>query len=125
MNEDPLAPVNRCVEDQNADFYPVPVEQISKDAKGREVLPRRRGGYLTRQEFVALYDAAGQVLHMRNPFSTRDPLETIQYTELEYANRIQNLLSRHVTRMVDGKTAWIVNVPGSGPVKMLPAKVEV
>jgi len=70
-------------------------------------------------------DAAGQVLHMRNPFSTRDPLETIQYTELEYANRIQNLLSRHVTRMVDGKTAWIVNVPGSGPVKMLPAKVEV
>ena len=74
-----------CVERENVDFYPVPVAQIKTDVKGRGMLPKRRGGYLTRKDFEMLLDAAGQVLHMRNPFSTKDPLATIHYTELEYA----------------------------------------
>jgi hypothetical protein len=61
---------------------------------------------------------------MRNPFSTKDPVTKIAYTELDYAMRIQKLMSRHLIRMVNGDVRWIVTVPEKGNVQMIPTKME-
>jgi hypothetical protein len=110
----------RDVEKLNPDFYPQPVELRSAEA-GRARFVNRADGYLTRSDFKRLYDVAGDVLHMRNPFSQREPVTKIDYTFLQYAMRIQRLVSRHTIRLVDGKTWWIVTVPQSGDVQMFMA----
>ena len=42
----------------------------------------------------------------------------IDYCIDDYALRIQQLLSRHTIRMMDGRVTWLVTVPGKGNVDM-------
>ncbi len=78
----------KAVKTLNAEFYPIPLQ---------------------------LYDVCGDILHMRNPFSTRDPTTNIGYSVDEWVARIERLLAWHSVQLLDGQR-WLCQIPDEGPV---------
>jgi hypothetical protein len=104
----------------NPDFFPVPLDAPVPLDTGVKHFPRPVDGFLTKDEFVTLYDASSAVIHSRNPFSTKDPVIQIGYSVEEWVLRIQKLLGWHLMHLVDGDK-WVVNIPQDGPVQVYPA----
>jgi len=55
----------------NLDFYPTPVEGPQLQPSGVKLFTGVRDGFLTKDDFVVLYDKAGDILHARNPFTSK------------------------------------------------------
>ena len=59
------------LEKANSEFYPVPTKQVQV-AENFFDTPAVQTGYLTKEEFVALYGRCSDVLHAENPFSRNE-----------------------------------------------------
>lgn len=105
-----------CIEKLNPDFYPLPVEPPKVLDNGVKHLDLVPDGFLTRSEFVTLYEKSSEILHSRNPFTTKDPVVKLGYNTKEWVSRIKRLLKLHVTHLVDG-SVWIIDIPNEGPVR--------
>jgi len=105
----------RDLEKVNPDFYPVSLQLPIQKPDGVKHLPLTADGFLTKDEFVSLYDKCGKALHARNPFST-EAIPQSEYTVEQWVARIQILLRLHLVRLVNGDK-WIVNIPNSGKIE--------
>lgn len=83
---------------------------------GHKFFDRIADGYLTKEDFVSLYDGSAEVLHSRNPYSPGDPTINVKYTVDEWSRRIKALLSWHFVQLVDVQGVWLVQVPNQGPI---------
>jgi hypothetical protein len=104
----------------NPDFYPVPLGEPRAEGSGLWHFPPPQPGWLTRDQFAALYDLASDVLHMRNPFSPRDPGVNMIHPMHEWVRQVQRLISVHMLHLVDGGK-WVVKIPREGPIQLFPA----
>lgn len=100
----------------NPEFYPLPVQPPQLQADGTKHFGAV-DSFLTKDDFVSLYDVASTFLHVGNPFGNADPVIKMRYNVKQWLERIQALLKLHVVRLVDGNL-WIVEIPVQGPVKM-------
>lgn len=66
----------RNLEAINPDFYPKPL-QVRKDESGTISFDYVASGYLTRDDFVELYQQTSAVLHVPDPFATAAELRTM------------------------------------------------
>lgn len=95
------------------DFYPKPLEP-PKIANG---IPRKihfeflDSGYLTRDEFVELYDHCSKVLHSPNPFAK---IEVVNFRipVIEWVQKIRSLLSFHLFRLSGLPQLWVGELQG-------------
>jgi hypothetical protein len=110
-----------CIEKLNPDFYPVPVLPPADRPDGTKSLTFVQEGFLTREEFEQLYDICGDILHMRNPFSDKDPVLQIGHGVEVWVQKIQRLLATHLIHLVDESKKWVVVIPPAGPVKVFEA----
>jgi len=108
------------IEKINPDFYPMPVNAPQEIAPGRKHFSRPDSGFMTKDEFIALYQVASEVLHTRNPFTSKDPTINIKYSAPDWVARIQRLLAWHRVRLASG-TMWVVCIPDKGKVELWPA----
>jgi hypothetical protein len=104
----------------NPEFYPLPMQAPVEIAPGHKHSEPVLDGFMTKPEFVDLYQISSEVLHTRNPYKEGDPAIQAKYTIDEWIARIQKLLSWHRAQLLDG-SIWIVNIPGEGPVQTWPA----
>jgi hypothetical protein len=68
----------------NPTFYPISLKAPQELAPGRKHFDRLEDGYLTKEDFVLLYDKCAEVLHSRNPYSPEDPAIDIHYKAEEW-----------------------------------------
>jgi hypothetical protein len=114
------------LEKVNANFYPEPLEppkQLATESPGGTRhfhFDRPSSGFMTRDEFVQLYDSSADVLHIRNPFKSGDPTIRIGYSVDQWVARVQRLLAWHLMHLTDGGV-WVVKIPDEGDVQAWPA----
>jgi hypothetical protein len=104
----------------NPDFYPDPYDPPQETAPGVKHFPKPSDSYMTKSDFVILYNAASAFLHVRNPFTAKASPIDILYPVQEWVVRIRRLLLWHVMHLVSGDK-WVVNVPLTGAVQAWPA----
>jgi hypothetical protein len=104
------------LEKVNAEFYPVALEPFIPSADGVKHFPRAADGFMTKEEFVTLYNTCGKLLHARNPFSPEDPVVQIGYNVEQWVSRIQKLLAVHVITLVNGDR-WVIVIPAEGKIQ--------
>ncbi len=106
----------RDLEEMNPDFYPVPVKQsrVQPDGVKHHELVEE---FLTKDDFVSLYDRANEELHVWNPFRMDEPVLLMAFSVVKWSSRIQSLLALHFMRLGDGNI-WIVQVPEHGEIGM-------
>ena len=104
----------------NPNFYPVPLPAPLEIAPGNKYLGEPlTDGFLTREDFILLYDRSSEALHTRNPYKEGDDTIQIKYTVQEWIARFQRLLSWHYATLLTGDV-WLVNIPCEGDVRVYP-----
>ncbi len=110
----------RVIEQANPEFYPVPTKDGPRDEQGVIQIVDKKGDFLTQEKFVTLYNACGEILHTRNPFSSRPAvrLDTKEACQRQikaagrWENRIIRLLTHHRFKVKDDETLYIAHTVG-------------
>jgi hypothetical protein len=110
-----------AIEKLNPVFYPVPMSDPVLRADGTKHLVPRRDGFLTRDEFVVLYDNCSEFLHTRNPFTTKEPVVRMPYSCKQWVSRIRELLALHLVHLPNGNK-WIVEARSDAPARLSSAQ---
>ena len=63
----------------NPNFYPIPLKPPQETAPGHKFFDRILDGFLTKNDFVILYDGIAEVLHCGNPYAPGDPTINVKY----------------------------------------------
>jgi hypothetical protein len=100
-------------------FYPVPIRPPITQADGTKHFDRIDDGFLTRKDFVFLYDKCSEVIHTRNPYSSQELRIDFVCSVEEWLNKIQILLKLHMVQLVDINVLWLVSMhePSDGKVR--------
>lgn len=106
----------------HGEFYPTPI-RIERDGADTVKLHRIMNEYLTKDEFVFLFDKCSDALHEWNPYRTDPRVLNLEKPVQEWVNRIRRLLDWHVVHLFGGGGVWIVqfNDPSAGAVRAYPA----
>jgi len=104
------------LEKVNPEFYPVALGPCKTKPDGVKHFPLCSEGFMTKEEFVVLYDKCGKILHARNPFNSGVPIISLHYSTKEWVSRIQKLLACHLIRLVNDDK-WIIVIPDEGKIQ--------
>lgn len=89
----------------NPDFYPKPIKRVPKENTYDELVNVTEG-YLTKDEFVNIYERCGGMMHARNPFAsqrTQKDLQELMQLFPVWLSKICVLLSQHEIKLYGGK----------------------
>ncbi len=95
----------------NPDFYPKPVLEVPSKIPGVVNELKDRGpDYLTKDDFQAVYDECGAIMHSRNPYG--QPLDYARYQRqlLLWQGRIMNLLNSHQIHLVNTPEFYLIHM---------------
>jgi hypothetical protein len=112
----------------NPDFYPKPTIQIEREVDGKKIfdLQPLNEGYLTKDEFLEVYEKCGGMLHAENPFGHKRDIKKLHAEFPIWLNKIIKLLNHHNIMLVDGETMVIGLMHGAkdGQVQATEFKVD-
>ena len=92
----------------NPDFYPKPIGVIAEpDENGVKTFDYLEDGYLTKEDFVFLYDKCGKALHTLNPYNENSVID-LKISVHDWVQKIIKLLYLHQVRLVDDSETFIV-----------------
>lgn len=92
----------------NPDFYPKPLGVISEpDERGVKNIDYLEEGFLTKENFVFLYDKCGKALHTLNPYSDSNVID-LKLSVHEWVDKIIKLLFMHQVKLIDDSETFVV-----------------
>jgi hypothetical protein len=97
------------------DFYPKPLLRpaVTEGEPRRLHFDFQSTGFLTRDEFIELYDLCSKVIHTRNPFAAVVTVD-FRIAVIEWVARIEKLLSFHLFRLSGMPQIWIGELAALG-----------
>ncbi len=97
----------------NPEFYPQPLNEASRKVENgrRHIhLEPLSDVFLTKDDFVLLYDYSSDVLHSQNPYKAIGPTIHVGRSPKDWLSRIQKLVALHRVRLATD-AIWIGAVP--------------
>jgi len=104
------------VENVNPNFYPVPLQPPRETAPGHKYFDRVKDGFLTKEDFVSLYDISAEVLHSPNPYNPAGFTIDFKHTVDVWSTRIKALLTWHLVQLLGGDKLWVARVANEGAI---------
>lgn len=94
----------------NPKFYPKPNRQVvNRETGSVDSLEDITSGFLTENEFVALFDVCSEILHADNPFSRTQHPEAFLASVPAWIEKIRILLNHHTIQLIDDdKQLWVL-----------------
>ena len=84
------------IEELNENFYPIPAK-IHEDERGKFIDPILNTDYLSKDDFLELYQICSSVIHAENPYVEVPKLpRPIEATFKKWYDKVYNLISFHV-----------------------------
>lgn len=96
------------LESINPEFYPSPMKVASISVDGVKNLQFLQYGFLTKKQFISLYNRCGGALHTKNPYSSKLSSSLDKSDAKKWISHIQKLLWFHRARMFGESEGWIV-----------------
>ena len=95
------------------DFYPIALltPVISSETPRNVHFELETQGFLTRNEFVELYDLCSKVIHSRNPFEVQTTIN-FRLSVSEWTNKIETLLRFHRFQLAGVPYIWVGELYG-------------
>ena len=98
--------IMRDLERVNPDFYPVPTKRIKHHDRIDEWV-KIESGFLTKEEFINVYEKCGGMMHSDNPFAGKKPVNEIWTCFPEWLSKIIVLINHHHISLVGGKIMFV------------------
>jgi len=103
------------IEKFNPDFYPKPIhEKPSKQNGVKNDLIDIKEGYLTKKDFVEIYDKCGRILHAENPLGNGIDYKYYEKNIPIWMNKIKKLLNSHTIKLLNDKNMYLVHMQEDG-----------
>ena len=84
------------LEELNENFYPIPAK-INEDERGKFIDPILNTDFLSKDDFLELYQICSSVIHAENPYVEEPKLpRPIEATFKKWYDKVYNLISCHV-----------------------------
>jgi hypothetical protein len=98
------------LEKVHPDFYPVPAIIPAEQSTPVKQLQDVTSDFLTKDDFVVLYDVCSQVIHTQNPYR-KGPwvIDTVRPLS-EWTNRLKNLLNVHYFKLSGAPGVWLAQM---------------
>lgn len=101
----------RDLERVNAHFYPKPVIEVpSSSPKIAHGLENRQPDYLSKKEFVKVYEKCGGILHADNPYGSQVDYNYYHSKFPVWRTRIINLLNNHQIQLVSEPGFYLIHM---------------
>lgn len=99
------------MEKLHPEFYPSPVKREESPHAGvhHHFVPLT-DGFLTKDDFVFLYDTASNGIHTWNPFKDAERVLNFERPIAEWTHRIALLLDSHLVRFVGSGDVWLIQM---------------
>lgn len=94
------------LEKLNPQFYPKPI--IEKD--GGSNLVDKKEGFLTRDDFVTLYNACGEIMHTNNPYGNQTDYDEYLSSITKWRELIMGLLNNHKIRLLNDSNMYVIHM---------------
>jgi len=93
----------------NSNFYPRPFKQIVSEINGQKIIDLQpvTEGYLTKDEFLRIYELCGGMMHAENPYGQKRDIDMFNKEFPSWLNKIVILLNHHNITLVDNETMII------------------
>ena len=105
----------REIERLNPDFYPIPIQDVPSSRLGVATdLQTKTSGYLTREDFVKVYEKCGKMMHANNPFGSQADLEYYTAMIPVWEDLIIGLLNSHVIHLKGVEGIYIIHMKEEG-----------
>lgn len=99
------------IERLNPEFYPVPIlETPTFEAEVKTQISIKTDGYLTKKEFIKVYEKCGGILHANNPFGSKSDLKFYNEQIPIWLNKIISLLDKHLIKLADLDDFYIIHM---------------
>jgi hypothetical protein len=99
------------IEKINPNFYPVPVkESPSTDPKAKTEWRTVTEGFLTKDDFVEVYDKCSRILHADNPFGSSTDYSDYDDQISEWMGRIVRLLQSHIIHLLNDDNLYLIHM---------------
>ena len=100
----------KTLEKANPRFYPQPTKQIIDQGTGKVVSTEDvTSGFLTKSDYMTLYNICGEILHSDNPFDQRHDTQSFLDRVPGWMNKIIRLLEHHQIQLIDDDLQiWVV-----------------
>jgi hypothetical protein len=103
------------IERLNPDFYPVPILELPpKDDQVEKILMERDDDFLTKKEFVKIYEKCGKIMHAENPFGSQIDSNYYQKQIGIWLTKITKLLNCHKIRLADDNMFYLIHMHEKG-----------
>jgi hypothetical protein len=101
----------RDLERINPDFYPRPVVEVPSPTPGVKAhIDDRKDGFLTKDEFLKLYEKTGAVLHADNPYGSRTDYQYYEKHVESWRDAIMGLLNSHIIKLVENPNFYLIHM---------------
>jgi hypothetical protein len=88
------------IERLNPDFYPRPILEIPSSLPNiKSDLIELKDGFLTRAEFIKVYEKCGKIMHADNPFGSKVEFNYYENQIKDWYQKVIKLLNCHVIRL--------------------------
>lgn len=99
------------IERLNPDFYPKPVVEIREDhGQLKSRIEDKRDGFLTRDEFVKVYEKCGKFMHSYNPYGSKHDLDYYMKNIPIWLNKIIGLLNSHMIKLLGATNFYLIHM---------------
>jgi hypothetical protein len=99
------------IERVNPGFYPEPItERLNPEPGVKAEWQPKTSGFLTRDDFVLLYNRCGAILHSENPYGEKISYDAYETEASVWRDKIVGLLNTHLIRLVDDKNVYLVHM---------------
>jgi hypothetical protein len=103
------------IERLNPDFYPIPILEVPSKRPGvQNDLLDKTTGFLTRDDFVKVYEKCGKMMHANNPFGSQADLDYYSSKIPEWEDLIIGLLNCHIIHLKGVKGFYIIHMQEEG-----------
>jgi hypothetical protein len=98
----------------NPHFYPEAVIQTEAQKEGIKAhIQPIADGFLTKKEFLHIFEKCGGMLHALNPYGSRTGYHYFEKSIPEWVQKIVNLLNVHTIKLIGETSYWLVHMKGS------------
>jgi len=101
----------RDLERLNANFYPRPIVEVpSKRPRVKMDLQDKKDGFLSKDEFLKLYQKCGAIMHAGNPYGSQVDYEYYERNIQGWLDKVIGLLNSHTIRLVNDPKLYVVHM---------------
>lgn len=97
----------------NSQFYPEPIREVPGAKIGMTNHQQIKDGFLTKDEFLKVYEKCGSMMHSDNPYGGKTDYRYYEKSIPKWMEKIRALFNAYTIRLINDKNMYVIHMEES------------